>query len=190
MKLTKMKWIVCSLILMAFMATAAGAAEPVKPTGKERCAVCGMMPTMFPEWITQIVFSDGTYVLFDGPKDMLKYYFHMATYTKGKTRADIADIFVTEYYSTELVNADEVFFITGSKVFGPMGMELVPVKGDKAAHDFSKDHHGKKMLTFDQITPADVPGLMKMHHMEGESQETEEHHDRDEHHSMSNGHHM
>jgi len=55
------------------------------------------------------------------------------------------------------MRAQDVFFVTDSNVNGPMGKELVPVKGRKEAESFKEDHKGKKILTFDELTPDDVP---------------------------------
>jgi len=59
------------------------ALDPVKPLGSDKCPVCGMKVTPYPNWIAQIIFSDGSYAVFDGPKDMLKYYFEMDKYNKS-----------------------------------------------------------------------------------------------------------
>jgi len=56
---------------------------------------------------------------------------------------------VTEYYSTKLMKAEEVYFVGGSDVKGPMGDELVAIRGRDQAETFLKDHAGKKLLQFD-----------------------------------------
>jgi len=137
--------------------------DPVKPLGSDKCPVCGMKVTPYPNWIAQIIFADGSYALFDGPKDMLKYYFEMNKYNKTKSVKDISDIYVTEYYSAAPMKAGDVFFITGSDVNGPMGAELVPVKGEEQARTFMKDHDGDRMIRFNEITMKDIPsGMMHM----------------------------
>ncbi len=40
----------------------------------------------------------------------------------------------------------------GSDVVGPMGHELVPLATAEDAADFLKEHKGKRMLRFDQVT--------------------------------------
>lgn len=155
--------IILTLVIGLIIQGTLYAEEPVKPTDKDKCAVCGMRVTPYPNWIAEIVFKDGSYAVFDGPKDMFKYYFNISKYNKDKTKDDIKAIYVTEYYTTKLVNAKDVYFVIGSDVMGPMGKELVPVMGKANAETFMKDHKGKKILTFDQITPADIPsGMMKM----------------------------
>jgi len=116
-----------------------------------------MFVAPYPQWIAEIIFTDGTYVVFDGPKDMFKYYFDVSKYNKGKTANDITEIYVTEYYTTKKINAKDVYFVTGSDVMGPMGKELVPVKGRPEAETFMRDHGGKKMLKFGDVTPKDIP---------------------------------
>lgn len=153
--------LVVSVILvwscLAGTALSAGA-EFIEPDRKDKCPVCGMFVYKYPSWVAEIIFKDGTYAVFDGPKDMFRYYFNISKYNRHKTRADIAEIYVTEYYTTRRMRAKDVVFVIGSNVYGPMGEELVPVKGRKAAEAFARDHGGRRMLTFDQITPEDIPG--------------------------------
>ena len=111
-----------------------------------------MMVAPSPNWLTIIVFKDGTQAFFDGPKDMFRFYFDISKYRKNATVKDVAAIHVTDYYTTALVPAGDVLFVLGSDVRGPMGHELVPVKGKEAAESFRRDHHGKQILDFDEIT--------------------------------------
>jgi len=83
-----------------------------------------------PNWLTIIVFKDGTQAFFDGPKDMFRFYFDIASTGKRHGQGHCA-IHVTDYYTTALVKAGDVLFVLGSDVRGPMGHELVPVKGEK-----------------------------------------------------------
>jgi nitrous oxide reductase accessory protein NosL len=130
---------------------------PVKPKPKDKCPVCGMFVSPYPQWTAEIVFKDGTYAVFDGPKDMLKYYFNVSKYNNEKTGKDISGIYVTEYYTARMMSARDVYFVKDSDVMGPMGKELVPVKGEREAGTFMRDHGGKKMLKFVEITTADIP---------------------------------
>jgi len=80
-----------------------------------------MFVAPYHDWVAAIEFRDGPRFYFDGPKDLFVCFFDLPTYRKGASLTDIADIYVTEYYSTELVDAREVFFVTDSDVLGPMG---------------------------------------------------------------------
>lgn len=157
--MTRMKlavWIF--LIVFSVMLSRLSYAEgPVQPKPKDKCPVCGMFVSPYPQWTAEIIFQDGAYAVFDGPKDMLKYYFNVAKYNHGKTNRDIAGIYVTEYYTIKMMRARDVYFVKDSDVLGPMGDELVPVKGEREAGTFLRDHRGKKILKFEEITLADIP---------------------------------
>lgn len=127
------------------------------PASKDKCPVCGMFVAKYQKWVAEILFKDGSYVVFDGCKDMLKYYFNMEKYTKKKSRDDIADIYVTEYYTLKVRKAAEVLFVVGSDVLGPMGHEFIPVKGEDAAKIFMVGHGGDKVFRFDEIRTTDIP---------------------------------
>jgi copper chaperone NosL len=134
-------------------------AEPLIPGPKDRCLVCGMFVAKYPEWVATMVFRDGTRVYFDGPKDMFRCYFDLPKYKKTMTASDVANLYVTEYYTTRQVQAREAYFVLGSDVLGPMGHELVPVRGKKEAEAFARDHKGGKILMFDQVTASVITGI-------------------------------
>ena len=150
--------VLVSMLIVSFSIVAFSyAGEPIKPNARDKCPVCGMFVSRYTNWIAEITFKDGTYAVFDGPKDMLKYFFNVSKYSKDKTSKDISEIFVTEFYSAKMMRAGELFFITGSDVLGPMGHELIPVKGGQEAKTFMHDHKGKKIFKFEEITAGDLP---------------------------------
>jgi len=148
-------------LLSLWMVAPATAAEkaPPAPSAKDKCPVCGMFVAPYPNWVGQIVFKDGGRSYFDGPKDLFTYYFAPEKYGSARKRADIVDIHVTDYYSVSAIDGRKAFYVIGSDVRGPMGKELVPFAKKAAADGFLKDHHGKKVLSFDEITPAMLKSL-------------------------------
>jgi len=126
--------------------------KPLKPSPKDKCPVCGMFVAKYPDWVAEIVFRDGSIVFFDGCKDMFKYYFDMKKYTPKKTRADIDSIFLIEYYDFKFVDGMQAYYVLGSDVFGPMGRELIPFAKEADANEFLKDHKGKRVLKFKDVT--------------------------------------
>lgn len=152
MKQTIISVILASLLLMTASSSSAAEPKPVEVKQGDKCQVCGMFVAKYKEWIAQVIFSDGTYSAFDGPKDMFKYYFNLPKYNPSKKQADIRAIYVTEYYSTKLMDARKMFFVSGSNVYGPMGSEFVPLESEQKAKEFMKDHNGKKVLRFTDIT--------------------------------------
>jgi copper chaperone NosL len=60
---------------------------------------------------------------------------------------------VRDYYTLKFIRHDTAFYVVGSDVFGPMGHELIPFDSKKNAATFMIDHHGLKILRFNQINP-------------------------------------
>ena len=125
----------------------------VRPAASDRCPVCGMFVSKYPDWTAEIVFQDGSYVVFDGAKDMFTYYFDIGKYSPAKKREDIASLYVTDYYAVTSVDARSAYYVGGSEVHGPMGKELVPFAKESDARGFKDDHRGKTVLTFGAVTP-------------------------------------
>ena len=91
-------------------------------------------------------------------KDLMVFYFDPEPYD-GLPREAIKEIFVKDYYSLNWLSARESFYVIGSDIYGPMGHELIPFKTREAAESFSRDHHGKEIITFDEITPGLIESL-------------------------------
>lgn len=125
----------------------------------DRCPVCGMFVYKYPKWVAQIMFTDGSYYFYDGAKDMFKHIFDTAKYTPGKAAENIKDIYVTDYYEVELIDAKSAFYVLGSDVLGPMGHELLPFKDREAAQEFLEDHKGKSIIRFQEVTPDVIESL-------------------------------
>lgn len=150
--------LVCILpILLWSLVVLAG--EPIKPAAGDKCPVCGMFAAKYLDFLAEIVFKDGSYAVFDGPKDMFQYYFNLPKYNPSKRTEDIGYIYVTDYYSLKPIDALKAFFVNGSNVTGPMGKELIPFEKEGDAREFLADHAGKENLKFDNVTPQLVKSL-------------------------------
>jgi len=71
----------------------------------------------------------------------------------------ITAIQVKDYYSLKSVDGRTAFYVIGSDVYGPMGKELVPFEKQMDAQSFLRDHKGKKVLRFNEITPVVLKSL-------------------------------
>ena len=144
-------WIVACLALAGAGAASDG---PPPPGPKDRCATCGMFVAKYPSWVATIVYIDGSYRYFDGPKDLFRFR------SKNETTAvREAEIWVTDYYTTKPLKARDAVFVRGSDVLGPMGAELVPLASVELAESFRTDHGGEAPLTFDQVDAAVLRSL-------------------------------
>jgi nitrous oxide reductase accessory protein NosL len=140
------------LLALGFNYAMAGSKSGIIPSVKEKCPVCGMFVAKYPDWTAVSKMKDGTTYYFDGPRDMFTHYLNIGRYAPGRQQSDIIELSVKEYYSLKAINAGNAFFVTGSDVYGPMGSELVPFSTEKDAASFMKDHKGKKILRFNEVS--------------------------------------
>jgi copper chaperone NosL len=133
--------------------------KALKVGPKDKCPVCGMFVAKYPDFAAQIQFRDGSKFHFDGAKDMFKFYLNLSRYAPGKKTADITAIFVTNYYDLTLVDGLTAYYVVGSEVYGPMGRELIPFVRESEASGFLKDHKGKSIIRFSDVTPAILRSL-------------------------------
>lgn len=152
MKIHKSLFVVFSTFMALQLLVQASQATPQdKIEATSRCPVCGMFVAKYPNWITQAHHTDGSVKLFDGVKDMMIYYFDTKKYGGG-AQETIEEMWVKDYYTLKWLNGKKAFYVIGSDVYGPMGREFIPFNSKKAAESFLKDHHGKKVVTFEEIT--------------------------------------
>jgi copper chaperone NosL len=150
--------IVVAVLLIASLPLT-GTAAPVTASKADKCPVCGMFVAKYPDFLAQIIFADDSHALFDGAKDMFKYYFNIKKYQAARDVSDIAFVYVTDYYSMAPIDGRKAWYVVGSDVFGPMGRELMPFARETDALEFMKDHSGKKLIRFDEVTPDLLKGL-------------------------------
>ncbi len=154
------KFLAVGLLALLGLASFVRAAETMpKPTAKDKCPVCGMFISKYPDWTSAVIFKDGLRVFFDGPKDMFKYLFDLKRYHPSKKAEDIDVLWVLDYYTVSPINARSAWFVLGSDVFGPMGRELIPMEKEGAAKEFTRDHKGKKIFKFSEVTPEVIKSL-------------------------------
>ncbi|MBU1232324.1 MAG: nitrous oxide reductase accessory protein NosL [Proteobacteria bacterium] len=125
---------------------------PVEPSRDDKCPVCGMFVYKYPDWTAEIIFKDDSVEFFDGAKDMFKYYLNLARSRSGRNIKDIAAIYVKDYYDVKMIEARKALFVSGSDVYGPMGHELIPLATEEDARNVVKDHKGKRILRFEEVT--------------------------------------
>jgi copper chaperone NosL len=142
-----------ALLALSLVPAVAGAGQPGGFSPRDKCPVCGMFVAKYPDFGARITYRDGSYAVFDGPRDMFAYYFNLKKYAPGKSVAQIATLAVTDYYSLTLIDGFSAYYVVGSDVLGPMGKELVPFAKARDAEEFRRDHKGKRIVRFREVTP-------------------------------------
>lgn len=126
--------------------------EPRRPGERDRCPVCGMFVAPHPEWVAQVAFEDGSRAWFDGAKDLFTYLLSRDRYLEAARRLEVVAVYVTDYYEATPIPAREAWYVLGSDILGPMGHELVAHAGREAAEEFRRDHGGRQVVAFEEVT--------------------------------------
>ena len=145
-------WVLLAIIFFGISFAIATEIKPLKVGPRDKCPVCGMFVTKYPDFAAQILFRDGSVVHFDGAKDMFKYYLQLPRYAPGKNTAEISAAFVTNYYDLTMTDGRTAFYVIGSDVYGPMGRELIPFARKPDAVEFIKDHKGNSIISFRDVS--------------------------------------
>ena len=160
------KTIIISLSITLLLAINLQAKPVTEIKADEKCPVCGMFVAKYQPWIAQIQYSKNDVPMFDGVKDMMAYYFEPEKFG-GKHGTKATAIYVKDYYTQEWIDGKKALYVLGSDVMGPMGHELIPFNSQTAADNFIKDHKGKMIFQFDQITLDQINGLRSGMKMKG-----------------------
>jgi len=145
--------LLAAVLLLAGAPALGGEGLPPGPGERAKCPVCGMFVAKYPDFLSAVRFRDGRYAWFDGPKDLFRYTLAMKRYATDRRPEDVEAVFVKDYYSLEFIDGRKAFYVEGSDVYGPMGRELVPFGREEDARQFLKDHKGKSLIRFGEITP-------------------------------------
>jgi copper chaperone NosL len=144
-------WISVTCLCLVLFSYSAAAQDPGS-SQREKCPVCGMFVSMYVDWSPRIEFKDLAATQFCGPKCMFKYCLDTR---KGDTSAStkaMTAIFVKDYYSKVSIDALQAFYVVWSDIYGPMGHEPIPFGRETDAKRFLKEHKGKKLLRFKDIS--------------------------------------
>jgi len=112
------------------------------------CRNCGMPSQDYPNWNVQVLLKEDKTLWFCSPKCMF------VKILDGKTipRENLVSITVNNYYDGKKIDGQKAFYVSRSKIMGPMGRDLVPHFDKNAAEDFQKENQGEQIYTFEEIT--------------------------------------
>ncbi|MCX5876284.1 MAG: nitrous oxide reductase accessory protein NosL [Deltaproteobacteria bacterium] len=153
-----------AMLLTSGLALAAGP-EPQTITEGMSCAACGMYPQRYPQWQTQIIFTDGAMAAFDGNKCMFRFLLNMQKFTPERKVEQVAAIWVKDFKTGKWLDGKTAHYVIDSKEMGPMGKELIPFATRAAAEEFQKANGGT-IETFANISMDTIRPLMGGMHMQ------------------------
>ena len=140
--------LLCFLIVLLGMTNWA-LAQSVKIDSHKKCPLCSMYPARYPQFNCQIVFKDGSYEAFDSAIGLM-VYLHFPDKTGIKLKP-VAEIYFKNYFKESWLEADQAFFVTGSEIRGPMGIQFLPVDNEQAANELKEQAKGKDIVQYKMI---------------------------------------
>ena len=143
------KYLLILFLIVLFGMPSCTSFPPRKIESHKDCPLCGMYPARYPQFNCQIVFKDGSYEAFDSAVGLLVYLlFPDNTGIKPKP---IAGIYFKDYLKESWLEAGKTFFVTGSEIMGPMGVEFLPTDSETAAEELKIQEKGKDIIHFNMI---------------------------------------
>jgi hypothetical protein len=109
----------------------------------QRCATCGMKIDPASPWVSYVTLH-GREEAFDTPSCAF------SGWRKAGASAERTAARFREYYSQDLKPSEELQFVRGSDVVGPMGPDLVPVNA-ATARRFAREHNGAPPQTAEEL---------------------------------------
>lgn len=107
----------------------------------------------YPKFLSEATLTNGKTIQFISVKAMMQVYFHQKYFIKHKMiDAEIKDIVVQDYLNGTKIDAKRARYVFGSKVVGPHGDDLIPLKDAFSVRLFNAQYGGTKTMMFDDIT--------------------------------------
>ncbi len=108
----------------------------------------------YPKWAAKIELTSGEEIYFISPKSMFEFYFRPGKWPEFNihSESDFKNIYVTDYETTQTIKAKGAFFVYGSDATSPAGDDLVPFDSYKTAEEFAKEHNGKRIFGFREVS--------------------------------------
>ncbi len=116
----------------------------------------------YPKFQAKIELANGQTVFFCCPKAMFDFYLRPFNYPEYhvKEEKDFKKLWVKDYLSGQWIDAKKALYIFGSKLPGPKGDDLIPVRNKDVANIFMLKFGGSRILTFDEVVHKGL-GLIK-----------------------------
>ncbi len=109
--------------------------------------------TKYPKFNAKIILKSGKEVVFSCPKAMFDFYFRPFDYPeyKVKEESDFKKLLVKDYLTGEWIDAKKAYYVFGSRLSGPKGDDLIPLKSKDHVNIYMLKYGGSRVLTFPDI---------------------------------------
>ena len=120
---------------------------------QDRCPVCNMIPSKYPNFNAQLIMADKKRFHFCSTQCL--FMFLQEPRKHGVTTAEVGDVWLHDQVSGRYIFGRNAYYVVGSKVHGPMGPEAIAFDLKSEAADFAKANDGQ-VLKFEKVTPAAI----------------------------------
>ncbi|MBT4287012.1 MAG: hypothetical protein HOD92_06710 [Deltaproteobacteria bacterium] len=129
-----------------------GENAPAEIEVHKMCPLCGMYPARYRTFQCQIVFTENSYEAFDSPQGLLIYLLF-----PEKTEISVVKphfIYYRDYIDGSWIRSADTYYVVGTGVMGPMGLDFLPVKGKSRAEQLNKEEEGALVIHHSQVDRA------------------------------------
>lgn len=127
------------------------------------CPVCKMKVQSADLYTAEIIYADGTKLMFETAGDMLTFYSAPDRFPDAEAqrdRANIEKILVKDFQTKEVIDVRRAALVYKSRINGPMGPDVFAFVTETAAASFVATNGGT-VMTFNSLTPEMVQNLRK-----------------------------
>lgn len=119
-------------------------------TEEARCVVCNMKVANYPDHDCQILQADNSSIHFCSTQCLINYFADPGQYVKPPKAPKMT--WVKVFPTGDYESAIGLYYVVGSKLFGPMGREAIPFRSKQAAEALVSEEGGK-LVPFSELTP-------------------------------------
>ena len=107
----------------------------------------------YKKFICEATLDNGKVIQFVSVKAMLQVFYHQKYFIDHKfIDSNIKNMYVQDFLTGEKINAKKALYVFGSRVAGPHGDDLIPLKSEASAKIFAIRYKGTKTLLYKKIT--------------------------------------
>jgi len=119
----------------------------------ERDIVYNLDLKKYPKFLCEAKLKNGKIIKFPSVKAMMQVYFHQDYFLKHKLiDAKIDKMYVQDYLDGTKIEAQKALYMFGSRLIGPHGDDLIPLKNHQNAELFKLKYGGTKLLPFNKLS--------------------------------------
>ena len=107
----------------------------------------------YPKFICEGVLKSGKVIKFVSVKAMMQVFQHQEYFKKHKFITENIDkLYVYDYLDGTKIEANKALYMFGSRLTGPHGDDLIPLKSEANAKIFKLKYGGTKLLPYEKLT--------------------------------------